>query len=237
MGIKFPEKTYFTFHELLVRWQCTPADLHRLIISATLKPSIRADIGELSGVTWVDDPFNGMEASEWIEDYPDIGKRGYSLPTPTRACWVHLQRPHQTASFDCRFTLAADEFSPDWPTEEHPFTFAIWYRLPKAVGIKEIEDHAVFLLEEVARFESAHGDETQNREVTLERTELKKREKDTLLTIIAALAKHAKIDVKEAGKSAQYISGLTEELGASVSKRTIEDHLKKIPDALEVRMK
>ena len=62
-------------------------------------------------------------------------------------------------------------------------------------------------------------------------------ERKTLLTIIAALAKHAKIDVKEAGKSAQYISGLTEEMGASVSKRTIEDHLKKIPDALEVRMK
>ena len=62
-------------------------------------------------------------------------------------------------------------------------------------------------------------------------------ERNTLLTIIAALAKQAKIDIKEAGKSAQYISGLTDELGANVSKRAIEDHLKKIPGALEVRMK
>ena len=62
-------------------------------------------------------------------------------------------------------------------------------------------------------------------------------ERNTLLTIIAALAKQAKIDIKEAGKSAQYISGLTDELGANVSKRAIEDHLKKIPSALEARMK
>lgn len=63
------------------------------------------------------------------------------------------------------------------------------------------------------------------------------RERNTLLTIIAALAKQAKIDVNDCGKSAQYIAGLTDEIGASVSKRAIEEHLKKIPDALSSRMK
>ena len=77
MGIKFPEKTYFTFQELLVRWQCVPADLHRLIVSAKLTPSMRADIDELSGVDWEDDPFDGMKASERIEGYRGVGKRGY----------------------------------------------------------------------------------------------------------------------------------------------------------------
>ena len=62
-------------------------------------------------------------------------------------------------------------------------------------------------------------------------------ERNTLLTIIAALAKSAKIDTKQHGKAAQYIAGLTDELGASVSKRAIEEHLKKIPDALETRLK
>lgn len=66
---------------------------------------------------------------------------------------------------------------------------------------------------------------------------LSNRERDTLLTIIAALAKHGKIEIKECGKSAQFISGLTDEVGANVSKRAIEEHLKKIPAALEVRMK
>ena len=66
---------------------------------------------------------------------------------------------------------------------------------------------------------------------------LKTRERDTLLTIIAALAKVAKISIDPPGKAAGYIEGLTDLLGARVSKRAIEDHLKKITDALRTRMK
>jgi len=62
-------------------------------------------------------------------------------------------------------------------------------------------------------------------------------ERKTLLTIIAAIAKPAKINIEAPGKAAVYIEGLTDELGAHVAKRTIEEHLKKIPDALETRMK
>lgn len=62
------------------------------------------------------------------------------------------------------------------------------------------------------------------------------RERKTLLTIIAALAKAAKIPVDPPGKAALSIEGLTAEIGARVSKRAIEEHLKKIPDALESRM-
>jgi hypothetical protein len=63
------------------------------------------------------------------------------------------------------------------------------------------------------------------------------KERDTLLTIIATLAKEANIAIEQYGKSAQYISGLTAEMGAPVSKRTIEEHLKKIPNALDNRKK
>lgn len=69
---------------------------------------------------------------------------------------------------------------------------------------------------------------------------LTSRERDTLLTIIAVLAKAAKVpldDYRKPGKAAGYIEGLTDEFGAHVSKRAIEDHLKKIPDALGTRMK
>ena len=62
-------------------------------------------------------------------------------------------------------------------------------------------------------------------------------ERNTLLCIIAALAKEAKISIDPPGKAAGYIEGLTAQLGARVSKRAVEDHLKKIPDALEARMK
>ena len=61
------------------------------------------------------------------------------------------------------------------------------------------------------------------------------RERATLLTIIAALARAADIDILKASKAGDTIEALTVELRARVSARAIEDHLKRIPDALERR--
>lgn len=70
-------------------------------------------------------------------------------------------------------------------------------------------------------------------------SEVKTKERRTLLCIIAALAGKANIKVNppHTGKAALSIESLTQELGARVSKRAIEEHLKLIPDALETRMK
>ena len=59
------------------------------------------------------------------------------------------------------------------------------------------------------------------------------RERTTLLTIIAALAQSAGIDTSKPSKAAESIEALTASLGARVSARSIEDHLRKIPDAVE----
>ncbi|MEJ8855803.1 hypothetical protein WKW79_14565 [Variovorax robiniae] len=64
---------------------------------------------------------------------------------------------------------------------------------------------------------------------------LAKRERETLLTIIAALAKEAKIPLAAPSKAATLIQDLTDQLGAPVSKRAIEDHLKNIPAAIAAR--
>jgi hypothetical protein len=64
---------------------------------------------------------------------------------------------------------------------------------------------------------------------------LKQRERDTLLVIIAALAELPKIDVKKPSKAAVAIEGETARMGVRVAARTIEDHLKRIPDALDRR--
>lgn len=61
-------------------------------------------------------------------------------------------------------------------------------------------------------------------------------ERNTLLTIIAALCKHSRIDPKERGVP-QRIMKMTDDLGAHVDDGTIIRHLKSIPDALESRMK
>jgi hypothetical protein len=62
---------------------------------------------------------------------------------------------------------------------------------------------------------------------------LKQRERDSLLMIIAALAELSGIDVKKPSKAAMEIESATIQKGARISARAIEDHLRRIPDALE----
>jgi hypothetical protein len=66
---------------------------------------------------------------------------------------------------------------------------------------------------------------------------LEQRERDTLLVIIAALAELAQIDVKKPAKAGAAIESQAALLGAEVSSRSIQDHLKRIPEALERRSK
>lgn len=61
-------------------------------------------------------------------------------------------------------------------------------------------------------------------------------ERTTLLVIIAALCEHGTIKPKERGAAMQ-IAKLTEEIGAPVSDDRVREWLKKIPDALESRMR
>ncbi len=66
---------------------------------------------------------------------------------------------------------------------------------------------------------------------------LQRRERNTLLVIIAALAELPKIDVKKPSSAAAAIESQTIRMGARVSARRIEDHLKLIAGALEDRNK
>jgi hypothetical protein len=62
------------------------------------------------------------------------------------------------------------------------------------------------------------------------------RQRRTLLTIIAAVCKHAGLNPQQRGIS-QKIMGMTDILGAHVDDETIAGLFKEIPDALEKRMK
>ena len=65
---------------------------------------------------------------------------------------------------------------------------------------------------------------------------LNTRERNTLLTIIAALCEYSDIDVNQRGVACQ-ISRLTQEIGAPVSDDTVRHWLKMIPEALATRGK
>jgi hypothetical protein len=63
------------------------------------------------------------------------------------------------------------------------------------------------------------------------------RERDTLLSIIAALCQVAEVPYEKPAKAAGVIQSTAAQMGISIGETTIENHLKKIPDALATRMK
>lgn len=65
--------------------------------------------------------------------------------------------------------------------------------------------------------------------------ELGTRERETLLLMVAALMKGHKLDWQKPSKAATAISALADDLGVKVGQRTIEEHLKHIPDLLQKR--
>ena len=223
MAIRIPARNYLTFPELQDRWQCTENDLKFAIISGELKPSVRL-LGTHTVLVWEQSASGEWEISEY---HP--GDLGYRLEIDVRG-WQYLQDPIQTAAFDCKFWLVSDDRNP----EKSEAPFSCWFALPAHMKLDDVKNTGVFLLEEVARYEAKHGG---NLDSVKEEKILATRERYTLLTIIAALAKEAKINVNQPGKAAICIEDLTDNLGAHVSKRAIEDHLKKIPEPLETRMK
>lgn len=66
---------------------------------------------------------------------------------------------------------------------------------------------------------------------------LSTRERDTLLSIIAVLCSDAGHDYTKHAKTAVALQSTAARIGISIGETTIENHLKKIPDALGSRMK
>lgn len=62
-------------------------------------------------------------------------------------------------------------------------------------------------------------------------------ERNSLLTIIAVLCKEAKLDYTKSAKTAGLIQSTAARMNVSIGETTIENHLKKIPDALGTRTK
>jgi len=90
----------------------------------------------------------------------------------------------------------------------------------------------VILSGEIQRVIAAGGLDTKPVNMTLAQ-----RERNTLLTIIAVLCKEARIPYEKPAKAAVLIQSTAAGMGVSIGESTIEGHLKKIPDALETRMK
>ncbi len=113
---------------------------------------------------------------------------------------------------------------------------------PISLNIESTEESEI-ALSTVAAWAKSFGiaipndfpDNATKKNQSLEEKPLGERERTTLLTLIAALAQEAHIDIKMTSKAAGLIETLTSGMGARIAARTIEDHLKRIPVALEKR--
>lgn len=72
---------------------------------------------------------------------------------------------------------------------------------------------------------------------TVSNKPLTEKERETLLVIIAALAKEAKIDIEKISKAGDLIANMTQLMGVPIGATTIETHLKKINQAIANRTK
>lgn len=109
----------------------------------------------------------------------------------------------------------------------------------KMTGISERDLKSLLAFFEWRKKKMQEKKELEKKEQDNQREErpLRTTERTTLLTIIAALAKEAKISLSHPSKAAELIANITERNRTPISKRAIEEHLKRIPDALERRTK
>lgn len=220
MMIKLPEKNWFTFSELIQRWQCTELDVVHLIIEGKLVPGYHfsGDFGMFEMKTEGD----GEDTHVYLDGVSGLTRRGEvdQVFEPVHGLG-YLMQPKRVAAAEGEFHFFSDS--------RYCNIGDRCYQIPDSLSMSEVIKNGVVTAVEVAMFEEAHGKENEGDKPLL------KRERDTLLTIIAALVKNSGHDTLSTGKIAGFISGLTDELGAHVSKRAVEDHLKEIPGALEVR--
>ena len=217
MKIKLPEKRYFSISELAKRWECENSEVTHLL-----------EIGELP----VAEKLAAIRGKRSIF----FGYYGYQINSE-RPCflpkeseenakyWKESARDDQAilvmpiaCSFpvddDCHFKVYM-QFEKDlakWQ-QERPEDFE------RVILLQDV-------LELEARYLAGEGSEKP----------LAATERNTLLTIIAALCDYSAIKHQERGAASQ-IARLTDGVGASVSSDTVKRALEKIPDALESRMK
>lgn len=219
MAIKLPERSYFTFSEVMTRWQCTENDIRHLVINEKLRPSYF--IGRDIEYRELEQRDAGSFESVTVTEEMRFLNEGF----------YYLQTGIQLGPFDCEFDCFTSSREPPRLAEGELSGF---YFMEKPLPLSHVLEHGVVTMEELAFVERALSAQSERGEPS---KDVATRERNTLLTIIAALCKEAGIDYSKPAKAAGMIQSTAAKMGVSIGETTIEGHLKKIPDALGTRMK
>lgn len=228
MAIHFPERKYLNFAELQSRWQAEPNDIRAAVVSGALKASMYVK-EEVTFIEWV--PNESRVPIPRLVVEPLLNDHGGELQLELCG-WFYLQEPRETGPLDCKFRLISIAPRPD--KESGPKLFE-WLSLDHDVSLSEIEEKGVFMLTEIARFESEHG--SQPSTPLEQENPLQTRERNSLLIIIALLTEAAGLDLDANSKTAGIIESAAAEKGLTLSRRAIDNHLKRARETVPTRSK
>lgn len=211
-------RTALNFRDLMVRWEWDESDMRDAVINQGLVPSYF-----ISGAVW-QRPSNGS------------GRRPRAGATSVYEL-MYLTSFHATGALDGYFDRCARE--PDALVKGGEVFEVGGVGVERnRVSLTDVLEKGVVVMSEVARFEDSQKSSSENATAAgvIEKP-LSTVERNVLLAIIAVLCKDCKLDYKTHAKSAALIKSSADLLGISIGESTIESHLKKIPDAVESRMK
>jgi hypothetical protein len=221
--MKFIAKKHYTFAELETRWQCGLDDLIQAVIDGELIPSVHVASGKygrkLFTVDYDEEAFPSGLQTESLLDGDDLAGGG-------RVGFHYLIRPRRTGVADCEFCIFSEN------AMDHD-EGDICFELTTPVGISHVLKHGIFMPKEVARVEAISDYKSAVQAIDKPLSTI---ERNSLLTIIAILCNECKLDYQRNAKTAGLIYGMAQFMKVAIGETTIENHLKKIPDALGTRV-
>lgn len=217
MAINIPKRNYLTFVELKQRWSCTEDDLCYQVLSGELKPCIKSD-EEMQEPEWKTHWLKGLIPVE----PPEREDRGFYFNQPDG--WYFLQFPIQTSAFDCKFSVISNIRDPIKISTRPQIEDSEWFWLTRSITMNDVLEIGVFMLTEVARFESVHGEVDRKRE----ENSLKTIERQSLLKMVIGMAIDGYGFVPNASKSdiPKQLADSLAELGLEITDDTIRKYLK-----------
>jgi len=226
MAIHFPKRKYLNFAELQSRWQADPNDIRAAIASGALKASMHFSETVILA-EWVTQELPWSGTTRLVPE-PMWHDEGGQIKEVVNG-WFYLQEPWETGAFECKFRSIS--FAPRPPKDEG-IAFD-WYFLDRDISLADVEAKGVFMFTEIARFESTYG--AQPQATTELESQLQTRERNSLLIIIALLTEAAGLDLDANSKTAGIIESEAAKKGIALSRRAIDNHLKRARETLPLR--
>jgi len=214
-----PAKKYFTFEELVVRWDRTSNDLVQLVIDGEMVPSLYIPSGGYLLNQFV--PIDIEDADSTCSPSPLHDPSIDELDNEVRG-WVtgfrYLILPQRTDSHDCDFHY----FAAAPLDRDHG---ALCYSLEHRVGIADVLKSGMVMADEVARVEAKSSEKPapDSNEKALSTTE-----RNTLLKLVIGMAVKGYSYDPEASKSGvpkEIVDDLAN-LGIAITDDTVRRYLK-----------